>query len=197
MPLVIDKIFEYGKEQLREHYRDITDAFSKIKNDVLAEYRRYIAVLTLADTILNICLGVDEETAFKDALNNARAIFKLTPTTTEIDDTTRETDFIFGFIAQNQSRFIGGNVSLEKMQQIFGKIDTDFIYITVAAMKTACSDNNFNYDKVVTDLINAGVILPSNKIKKGHKSPLNTHVVKVANTATNCYKLIRPNNFDE
>ena len=92
--------------KLREQFNIITDKFSKIHSDVLPEYCRYLGTLTLVDSILNICLGVDEETADNDALNNARAIFKLTPTTADIDDTTRETDSIKGFIAENQSRFI-------------------------------------------------------------------------------------------
>ncbi|MBQ7705031.1 MAG: hypothetical protein IJT73_06375, partial [Selenomonadaceae bacterium] len=189
-PLFIEKIFEYGKDFLREQYKIITDSFAKAHSDILPEYQRYIAVITLADTVLDICLGVDEETALSNAVKNALKILRLIPTITEIDDTTREINSIKGFIAENQSRFIGGNVDTDKIQKFYGTIESDCIYITVAAMKQACTDGGFNYDKVVTDLITAGVILPSNKIKKGYKNPLKTFQKKLGKTNSDCYKIV-------
>lgn len=204
-PLILDKIFEYGKDFLRKQFELIQETFAKKHSEILDEYREYVSVLVLADWLLNISIGADgkiegdvphEDIALDNALSFARDIFKLIPTAAEIDDCQRESDFIFGFIAQNQSRFIGGNVELEKMQKIFGRIETDCIYITVAAMKLACSEGGFNYEKVVTDLIGGGVIVPSNKIEKGRKELSITFVKKLASSSDRCYKLFKPTTDD-
>ena len=172
-PLVIDKIVAIGKEKLRETYERLVDKFIAENPNLLPEYCRYMAVLTLADALLNSVLG--EARAFDDALKAAQAIFPLIPTTTDISDTARERDFVLGFIAQNQSRFIGGNVSLDRMQTIYGKLDSpDYFYITVTALKQACIDAGFDHKKLVSDLVAEGFIKPADTVEKGRRTPRNT-----------------------
>lgn len=193
-PLVISKILKLGNDFLRNCFNDFLARF-KTFDSILDEYRRYIAVISLADMVLNMILCVDTKTAFSDAVKNAYNVFDLIQSKDDIDDTQRELDAILGFIAQNQSRFIGGNIEVEKMQKFYGKIEEDYFFITVAAMKEACTISKFDYDKVIADLLDAKILIPSDKIKKGHKKPLNVHVKKLGTTAANCYKLIRQQNY--
>lgn len=169
-PLVISKIFELGFDNLRKWYNDIVDSFSKTYPDLLNDYCRYMAILTLADALLNSVLGV--KNALADAITASKSIFPLIPTLIEISDTARERDFVLSFIAQNQSRFIGGNIPLDRMQTIYGKIDgSDYIYITVKALQDACKNEGYDYRKLVDDLINDGFFIPADTIEKGRKTP--------------------------
>ena len=195
-PLVIDKISSIGKKTLRETYSKIVEFFADEYSNVLDEYRRYMAVLTLADALLNVVLSEECEdtqedfsTLLEDAKIFAKEIFPLLPTNAEISDTVREREFVLGFITQNQSRFIGGNVPLERMQAFCGKLDDPkFIYITVAALKKACAEEGFDYRKLVSDLVADGFFVPSDTVDKGYKNPRPTVKVWLAKSATNCYR---------
>ena len=193
-PKVINKILAVGKKTLKEIYSNIVEFFAKKYPDVLDEYRRYMAVLTVADALLNFALsdkGTQEELSFllNDAKHNADEIFKLLPTIVEISDTAREKEFVLGFIAQIQNRLIGGNVPLERMQIVSGKFETDYLYITVAALKKACADEGFDYKKVVADLVEEGFFTPDDKIEKGRRTPLATVLRKIGETKTRCYRI--------
>ena len=190
-PKVIEKISSIGKEELRKEYNSIVDFFTEKYPDVLDEYRRYMAVLTLADALLNAVLSDDEDFSalLDDAKILAKEIFLLLPTNAEISDTLREKEFVIAFITQNQSRFIGGNVPLERMQAFCGKLDDPkFIYVTVAALKKACADEGFDYRKLVSDLVADGFFVPSNTVEKGYKNPRPTVKVWLGKSATNCYR---------
>ena len=195
-PLVIDKIFSIDKKPLREIYNKIVEFFAEEYPNVLDEYRRYMVVLTLADALLNVVLSEeceDKQEDFsalvEDAKILAKEIFPLLPTNAEISDTIREREFVLGFVTQNQSRFIGGNVPLERMQAFCGKLDDPkFIYITVAALKKACAEEGFDYRKLVSDLVADGFFIPSDTVEKGYKNPRPTVKVWLAKSATNCYR---------
>lgn len=199
LPLVQDKIKEIGNEKLRAVFKEMTDTFAERYSNILDEYRRYMAVLTLADTLLNAALYGNTTTtddgktikASDDAIINTVKIFSLIPTTAEISDTQREKDFVCSFITQNQGRFIGGNISIERMQSIFGKLnDPDgYTYITVQALKDACKNEGFDYRKLVADLVADGFFVPSDKIKKGCKKPLDTVQKKIGETNATCYRI--------
>ena len=206
LPLVIDKVFEFGREKLRGVYKDLVDVFTAKYPALLPEYCRYMAVLTLADALLNSVLfgnTVTNEdgktfTALEDATLCAKEIFKLIPTRAEIDDTPREKEFVRSFIAQNQNRFEGGNVELNKMQAVYGKLrDRDgFTYITVQALKDACAGGGFDYRKLVSDLIADEFFKPADTTKKGRKTPLDTVQKRLGEVNTRCYRI--PNTvFDE
>ncbi len=169
-PLVINKIFELGFENLHKWYNEIVDSFSKAYPDLLNDYCRYMAIITLADAILNSVLG--NKNVLKDAILAAKTIFPLIPTTSEISDTARERDFVLSFIAQNQSRFIGGNIPLDRMQMIYGKLDgVEYVYITVKALQDACKNEGYDYRKLVDDLVADGFFVPADTIEKGRKAP--------------------------
>ena len=194
-PLVINKIFSMGKKMLRESYSKIVEFFADEYPNVLDEYRRYMAVLTLADALLNVVLSEECEdmredfsVLLEDAKILAREIFKLIPTTAEISDTVREKEFVLSFIAQNQNSFIGGNVPLERILAIKGKFDRFYTYITVAALKKACAEEGFDYRKLVSDLVADGFFVPSDTVEKGYKNPRPTVKVWLGKGATNCYR---------
>lgn len=170
LPLVIDKIFELGFDNLRKWYNEIVDSFTKAYPDLLHDYCRYMAVITLADALLNSVLG--NKNVLDDAILAAKAIFPLIPNITEISDTARERDFVLSFIAQNQSRFIGGNIPLDRMQMIYGKLDgVEYVYITVKALQDACKNEGYDYRKLVDDLVADGFFVPADTIEKGRKAP--------------------------
>ena len=169
-PLVINKIFELGFEKLRKWYNEIVDSFSKAYPDLLNDYCRYMAIITLADAILNSVLG--NKNVLEDAILAAKTIFPLIPTNAEISDTARERDFVLSFIAQNQSRFIGGNIPLDRMQMIYGKLDgVEYVYITVKALQDACKNEGYDYRKLVDDLVADDFFVPADTIEKGRKAP--------------------------
>lgn len=190
-PLVIDKIFQLGFDMLRETYQKLVALFTSKYPELLNEYCRYMAVLTLADAILNSVLTDDSALPIDDAIQNANVIFKLIPTSVEISDTTRERNFVLAIIAQNQNRFIGGNVTLDRMQAICGKLnDNDgHTYISAKFLQDECNRNGFDYHKLVADLIEDGFFIPSDTTEKGRKNPLSTVNKKLGKACTRCYKL--------
>ena len=194
LPLVIDKIFDYGFDNLRENFNDACEVFAENFPNLLDDYRRYVAIMTLADAVLNMCLGVDEDAAFADAVDNAKIIFEFVPTIADISDFEREKNFILGFIAQNQKYFLGATpAQIENLPFIYGKFDDDFVYIAVTAFKEACTKANFDYKKVRDDLIEEKFFVPDDKIFKGRKTPYNFVQKKIGGTKDNFYRI--PKNF--
>ena len=190
-PLVINKIIAAGKTKLRATYQQNVELFTEKFSKVLPEYRRYLAVLTLADALLNSVLGIaDANEAYDDAVANATKIFALIPTMEEISDTTKEKAFVSGFCAQNQNRFVGGSVTLDRMQAVYGKLrdDDGFNYITAKALRDACKAEGIDYHKLVADLVAVGFFVPSDKVKKGRKKPSNTVQKKIGTENTDCYR---------
>ena len=191
-PLVIDQIASIGVETLKKAYNSILAEFDEKYPDVLDEYRRYMAVITLADAILNAALGDNFDTALLDAKLNATKIFPLVPTTADISDTAREKDFVLGVIAQSQSRFVGGNVPLDRMQAICGKLDDPkFIYAAAKFLQDACSAEGFDYKKLVDDLVADGFFIPADTVEKGRKKPLATVKKLLGKVNTRCYRISR------
>ena len=190
-PLVIDKVLELGFETLRQAYKDLVDLFTAKYPELLNEYCRYMAVLTLADAILNAVLNDDSALPLDDSIQNANAIFKLIPTTVEISDTGREKDFVLAIIAQNQNRLIGGNVPLDRMQAICGKLnDNDgYTYISAKFLQDECIRDGRDYHKLVTDLVAAGFFVPADTIEKGRKKTRDTVNKKLGKTSTRCYRI--------
>ena len=189
LPLVVDKIIEHGKENLRSWYHDICDAFKEAYPDILDEYRRYMAILVLADGLLNSGLGIDK--ALPDATQNAGKIFPLIPTLAEISVTAKEKTFVLGFMAQNQSRFISKQNGDFIPVPALGILDDEdgYYYITARALQDACNDLGYFYRKLVDDLIAAGFFVPSDKIAKGCTKPRKTVQKKVGKVNTECYKI--------
>ena len=189
-PLVIDKVFELGFDNLRKWYNEIVDTFTKAYPDLLNDYCRYMAIITLADALLNSALG--NTNAVDDAIQAAKAVFPLIPNTSEISDTARERDFVLAIIAQNQSRFIGGNIPLDRMQMICGKLDDpNYIYIAAKALQDACAVARFDYRKLVDDLVADGFFTPADSVEKGNKSMLATVNKKLGKVSTRCYRIKR------
>lgn len=204
-PLVIDKVLEVGRDNLRRIFEEMVAAFEELSPETLPEYRRYMAVLTLADALLNssvfgnTTITPDGETikASDDAMINAGKIFPLIPTTDEISDTPREKEFVRGFIVQNQNRFIGGNAPLDRMQAIYGKLDDkEYIYIVAKALQEVCAIDGFNYHKLVDDLVAIGFFTPADTIEKGRKTPLATVKKRLGKVNSRCYR-IKHSVFDD
>ena len=192
-PKVIEKIFEIGFDSIKENYNRIVSTFANKFSNILSEHRRYLAVLTLADTLLNMVLGVNENDAYKDALDNAYKIVDSIPTQAEIDDTKGEKDFVMSFIAQNQNNFITGNLNDDKIKTVLGKIADDYIFILASALKQNCETAGYNYKKLVRDLIENNFFVPDDKIERDRKKPRPT--VKQRLNETNAYCLRIPKKY--
>ena len=192
LPLVIDKIFQFGFDHLRKCYNEIVDSFTKAYPDLLNDYCRYMAIITLADALLNAALIDANTLPIDNAILAVKPIFSLIPTTTEISDTARERDFVLAIIAQNQSRFIGGNVPLDRMQAFYGKLDDpSYIYIVAKFLQDACIAAGFDYRKLVDDLVADGFFAPADTVEKGNKSKLATVQKKIGKANTRCYRIKR------
>ena len=202
LPLVLDKILNTDKDLLIDMSNKMEDTFAAKFDKHLAEHRRYIAVVTLADALLNSVLFGDTVTLpdgsagkpSDDAVLNAGRIFKLIPTTEDISYADRAKAFVRDFVGENQNCFEGGAKDLEYMTAFYGKIPTDtdtdeFIYITVKALKDACNRAGFDYRKLVADLIADGFFTPSDTIKKGCKKPLATVQKKIGRLNADCYRI--------
>lgn len=198
-PRVVDKIIEVGKDKLRFMFDSMLDVFAEKFSEILPEYRRYMAVLTLADALLSAVIfgdkiKLDDGSIVKpsdDAIIAAAKFFPLIPTISEIADTPREQEFVRNFIAANQNSFVGGSVELKYIKEIFGKIrDADgYTYIVSKALKDACKREGFDYRKVVTDLVADGFFTPSTTIKKGCKRALNTVQKKIGSLNADCLRI--------
>lgn len=195
LPRVIDQIFSIGTDNLKSRYETFIDTFAKNYPDVLDEHRRYLAILCLADALLNNAINNGDLSAFAHEMGEAEIvseyIFPLIPTTAEIDDTTREKDFVRGFIALNQNRFIGGNADIDKIPQIFGKLDDDdgYTYLATKVLQDACTTDGFDYHKLVSDLVADGFFIPSDKTEKDCKTPRPTVLKKIGKANTRCLRI--------
>lgn len=189
--LIIDKIFEVGFDKLRQICQELVALFVAKHPELLNEHCRYLAVLTLADAILNAVLNEDSALPIDDSIQNANAIFKFIPTTVEISDTAREKDFVLAIIAQNQNRFIGGNIPLDRMLTICGKLnDNDgYTYIAAKFLQDECNRDGRDYHKLADDLVAAGFFVPADTIEKGRKTPLATVNKKLGKASARCYRI--------
>lgn len=197
MPLFINKIFAFGADQLKDLFATFSNSFKTTYPDILDEHCRYMALLTLADTLLNILLGTSQIDAIEDADISARQIFDLIPTTNELSTTERAKDFVRSFVSMNQNRFISNNIDAAKIPNgPFGKISEDeWIYISAKPLADACNADNFDYRKLVDDLVTAGFFVPSDTIQKGRKKPHPFVSKKLAKITTWCYR-VRKESFD-
>ena len=197
LPLVIDKIFDYGVENLREMFKKIVEKFSETFPYMLNDYCRYMAVLTVADTLLNMVLGVEENSAFANAIVNAKKVFPMIPTLEEISDTPREKNFVLAFIAQNQRNFINatGESTVDKIQKVMGIFDDEknFVYISAEVLKQACKEHNFDYQKLVADLVADKFFIPSDKTQAGRKKPDLSVSKKINKISTRCFRIEKEN----
>lgn len=199
LPLVIDAVEKYGKSKLREVYGDIQTAFNENFSETLVDHRRFVGLLTLADMLINsVVYGNRVPTddgevvkALEDSTAAATELFKLVPTLADIDATEKEKNFVRGFVSTNQNRFQGGNVELDRMQQIFGKLkDTDgYHYIIASTLKNACKSANFNYHKLVADLIDAGFFTPADKLDGERKAPSPTVTKRIGAVLARCHRI--------
>ena len=197
LPLVIDKTQSKSPEFWQEAYEDIQKVFAEDYPDHLDEHRRYIATVTLGDAILNDALYGSGEEALLDAIGNAKEIFKLIPLTAEFDTTQREIDFVRDFVSRNQNQFISADNKIEFIRGgVFGKLEEVFVYIAVGVLKDACKSANFDYGKLVDDLVAAGYFVPDDKTTDKVKTPYKFVLKKLGKTPTRCFRINR-DRFDE
>lgn len=198
-PLVIEKILQTDRNILRGMFDQMTAVFGAKFPENLPEHRRYIAVITLADALLNSALFGDTLTTHDgesikpsdDAIINAAKIFPLIPTKFEVSDTPREKEFVRAFVGQNQNRFVGGTAGMDKIQSFYGKLKDDdgYTYVAAKALQDACKVDGIDYRKLVADLVADGFFKPADKPEKGHKTPLTTVQKKIGVVNVRCHRI--------
>ena len=193
-PIVTDKILSYGTDQLIKKFDSIVAKYQFNFKNILQEYCRYLSLIAMGDAFLNIALGADERQAFIDAISATENIFDLVPTLEEIDDTEREKNFVKTFIAMQMSNFIG-TPDYDTRRAPVGKFDRNekCFYVIVKALKAACEENNFDYKKLVADLVNSKFITTDEKIHKGRTKPYDFILKKINGVPIPCYKISSSN----
>ena len=190
----INELFNYGFNNLRQKFKEITAAYKKMYPHILPEYCRYLAVMTLADAFLYISLGFDKMAAIENSVKTFKEIFPLVPTISEIDDATREKEFVLDNIARNQRYFLGAtDAPIKDLPRIDGRLkkDDEFCYLLKTALKKACEESGFNYKNVVIHLIENGTFIPADIIEKDRKKPRPTIKVQIGETKADCYRIPR------
>lgn len=189
LPLVIEKILE-NHEFLKTKYNEMTTAIVKAYPQILPDYCRYVAIISLAGCILDIALFEhDKYDAYGNAIDFAETIISFVPTNEEISDAQREKDFVLGFIAAKSAQFEGTSDFIKGRDNL-GKFKDDFVFITTRALKQACDESNFDYQKVVADLIDTKFFIADDKPRKDRKRS-NSCVQKICGVATTCYRIPR------
>lgn len=191
-PLYLEEIEKRGDENLREIYSDFVEIFTKEYPNILPEYCRYIAALSLADFLLNVALGENEETANDAATDNAAKILKLVPTLAEIDDTSRAKEMILGFIAENSAYFEGLTGYDPKYHKPLGRkgdVADPYFYITVKAVKFACTENQFDYNHLAKNLTDEGFFVRAETIEPGHNKPRPSVMTRIGDGQARCYRI--------
>ena len=191
LPRVIDTITQFGEDFLRDRFRQITAVFDQNK-DLLDDHRRYLAVITLADVLLNLAIGTETnfDVAFVNAVESIGEVVKLVPTTAELSPAQKYRDFVRDFVTVNQNKFIHRDSNVAQMPVIFGKIEEyEWIYIAASALKKACDDAKFDYRLLVDTLITVGFFVPADIKPKGRNEPYKFVQKKLGRANTKCYRV--------
>lgn len=191
LPRVIDTITHFGEDFLRDRFQQITAVFDQNK-DLLDDHRRYLAVITLADVLLNLAIGNETnfDVAFVNAVESIGEVVKLVPTTAELSPAQKYRAFVRDFVTVNQNKFIHRDSNVAQMPVIFGKIEEyEWIYISAKVIADTCKQAGFDYRKLVADLVDDGFFVPSDTIKKNCKTPTNTVQKKLGKANTECYRI--------
>lgn len=190
LPLVIDKIFE-NREFLKQKYDELSTALVRAYPQYLPDYLRYVAMIAMADCMLDVAIfGRDKYNAYGAATDFAENILSLIPTTDDISDFEREKNFVLGFIAANVAHFFGSDTYDNKHgKDIYGKFADDFVYISTAILKQACTSSHFDYKKLVADLIADKFFIPDDKIPKDRKSALDYVRIMICGVRNYCHRI--------
>ena len=159
--IFLEKLQAETLDSLRDAYRLICNAFKNKFPAYIDDHRRYIAAVTVADVLIQkFFFGVDDDTAFNSALDNAIKIFDLIETQINLSDEEREKEFISGWLAENRLHFIGGTSEKEEklVTPVFGEFKDNAAYVIGTTLKEVLRRAGMSYSKVRTDLLSAGVI---------------------------------------
>ena len=191
-PLFIDHLFRHGFDQLKFDFQKLCDRYINKYPNILPDYCRYMAILTLADTILNIALGFEPTQSAKDSVSIAQKVLQLIPTLEEIDDTTREVDFVMTFITTKAAHFEGdSNFNKDRGLDVYGKYDYDkqFLFVISTILNKFLDDAGYNSKKVSKDLINSGIFKSDIKVEQDRENPRATVKTRIGGKPLNCYRI--------
>ena len=197
LPLVIDEIRRLGVSKLNDLYIELVRSFNKDFPNILEEHRRYVAIVTITDYLLNVALFGDsnaEEDIWNNSISNSIEIFSFIPSRVEIADVQLEESVMRNFIVKNQSRFVNVDTEISKMPVVYGKFDGSdgFYYIIVGTVKKACKLEQFDYRKLVADLVDSKFFIASTVVKRHYRRPLAFVQKRIGQLNVNCYRITCP-----
>ena len=182
----IDLICKTPIEEIQEMFNSQIKIFDDIYPNILPEYRRYIALIYVADELLNKSI---------DTFDNCNAleydqIFNAIPTKEEIDDTAREKNAVNTFIVTKATHF-DGNTSRDPKAELFGRYSerTGYLYIIKAVLDKHLQENGYDAKKIANDLVADGFFKPADKIAKDCKSPRPVILAKFDGNPIWCYRV--------
>lgn len=161
---------------LRVAFKEICDVLQLIFPKHSADYCRYIAAVTLADSLMGrYIFDAEESKALENAIANAEKIFEFIEEKQVLSDAEHEREIVEGWIAANRGEILNAPWFIEKytdkdgrehekvpiQRHIIGYYDDYKIYIIVKEFKAELARHGLNYSKVVTDLINIGYFVPA------------------------------------
>lgn len=182
----IDLICKTPIEEIQEMFNSRVKIFGDTYPNILPEYRRYIALICVADELLNKSIATFDN---GNALEYDQ-IFNAIPTKEEIDDTAREKNAVNTFIVTKATHF-DGNTSRDPKAELFGRYSerTGYLYIIKAILDKHLQENGYDAKKIANDLVTDGFFKPADKIEKGCKSPRPVILVKFDGNPIWCYRV--------
>ena len=163
-------------ENLRVAFKDICDVLPSLFPKHSADYCRYIAVVTLADSLMTRYIwSAEDSKALESAMINAEKIFAWVEEKQALSDAEKEKNIVEGWLAANRGEILNAPWFEEKFfdsnhvehtkapiqRHIIGYYEDHNIYILVKELRAELTRYRLNYSKVVTDLINIGFFIPA------------------------------------
>lgn len=182
----IDLICKTPIEEIQEMFNCHVKVFGDMYPNILPEYRRYIALICVADEFLNKAIGTFKNC---DSLD-FQQIFDAVPTKEEIDDTAREKNAVTSFVV-TKAKYFDGNIARDSKAELFGRYSEKigYLFIIKAVLDKYLNENGYDAKKVASDLVADGFFKPSNKIEKGYKNPRPAILVKFDGNPVWCYRI--------
>ncbi len=168
--LQMDGVEEEIKQRQKEIFKELLE-----NSDTTEKQAMSASLILLADEIT-------EKIIFKDGITLKIADFKpYLSTKAQINQNQRCLDFLYDFVAINSNKFISnGN---ENQNEIWGKIDGDYIYIIKAIFNKVLMDNGYNATAFLSWADRKGLILCD-------KSRHNSVVKKIYGNNCRCVALL-------
>ena len=188
-PFFIEALQKISPDKLRAEYQEkihLVDLMAEEKKiDIIEDYKRYLAIVLLADQILNNAMD-----NFKNDIGTLdyEKILEMLPTTDITDDSAREAQAVTDFIGQYGQHFDNEYNKDALKCDCYGKWKGDYLYIIAGVLNQHLEDKGFTPSKVAADLVKSGYFITSGKIDADRKTRA-TVPFRLNGKLQRCYKV--------